>query len=335
MVDATINGGHLDGTVARDDAGGQGRQGANQVANRIHAEAAAHPGLSIGAIRLDRLRPTDVEALILAMRAKTKPSKVTEADPNPEPERALSDSTIRQIYTVLRIGLDAAVRDGLLARNPTAAVARPGVARQEARHLEHASVGNLLAAAQSSRYYPALQLIAATGLRRGEAMALSWSAVDLDAGVLRVIATINRIEGRLVISEPKTARSRREVPLSEPMVAMLKRHRTEQLAERLRAGDQWTDIGLVFSTELGMPVDPRNLLRVVEKAARAAGIDRVGVHTLRHSVAVDWMETGTNIRAVADLLGHSSISVTGDVYGHTSDGIARAAIEGRSARLGF
>ena len=116
---------------------------------------------------------------------------------------------------------------------------------------------------------------------------------------------------------------------------MLKRHRTEQLAERLRAGDQWTDTGLVFTTELGMPVDPRNLLRVVEKAARAAGIDRVGVYTLRHSVAIDWIETGTNIRAVADLLGHSSISVTGDVYGHTSDVIARAAIEGWSARLGF
>jgi integrase len=249
---------------------------------------------------------------------------------------ALSDSTIRQVYTVLRTGLDAAVRDGLLAHNPAAAVARPGVARREARHLDDANVGALLEAARSSRYHPALQLIAATGLRRGEAMALSWEAVDLDAGVLKVIATINRIEGRLLITAPKTARSRRVVPLSEAMVALLKRHRTEQLAERLRAGDQWTDTGLVFTTALGTAVDPRNLLRVVEKAAGAADLGRgVGVHTLRHSVAVDWMETGTNIKAVSDLLGHSSISVTGDIYGHTSDGVARAANEGRAARLGF
>lgn len=80
-----------------------------------------------------------------------------------------------------------------------------------------------------------------------------------------------------------------------------------------------------MSAVMGGPVDPRNLLRVVEVAAKAAGIDGVGVHTLRHSAAVGWLEAGVHIKAVADLLGHSSISVTGDVYGHTSDDTARAA----------
>ena len=280
---------------------------------RKHLESAP-----FGAIRLDRLRPSDVEALVLAMRDKD-----------------LSDSTIRQTYTVLRAGLDGAVRDGLLARNPVALVKRPGVERQEARHLDADAVTAVLRAAQGSRYHPVLLLIAATGLRKGEALALHWDRVDLDAGTLRVAATITRIEGRLVISEPKTPRARRVVPLSASMVAMLRKHRTEQLAERLRAGEQWQDSGLVFTTEMGSPVDPRNLLRVVEKAARDAGLDGVGVHTLRHSVAVDWLEAGVHIKAVADLLGHSSISVTGDVYGHTSDDTARAAIEGRSGRLGL
>ena len=96
-------------------------------------------------------------------------------------------------------------------------------------------------------------------------------------GTLRVAATITRIEGRLVISEPKTPRARRVVPLSASMVAMLRKHRTEQLAERLRAGEQWHDSGLVFTTEMGSPIDPRrNLLRVVEKAAGDAGLDGVG-----------------------------------------------------------
>ena len=100
-------------------------------------------------------------------------------------------------------------------------------------------------------------------------------------------------------------------------------------AERLRAGNQWTDSGLVFSTELGGPVDPRNLLRVIEVAAKA------GVHTLRHSAAVSWLESGVHIKAVADLLGHSSIAVTGDVYGHTSDDTARVAVDGLAGRLGM
>jgi integrase len=98
---------------------------------------------------------------------------------------------------------------------------------------------------------------------------------------------------------------------------------------------RWTDSGLVFTTELGGAVDPRNLLRVIEAAAKAAGVSDVGVHTLRHSAAVDWLEAGVHIKAVADLLGHSSISITGDVYGHTSDDTARAAIDGRAGRLGL
>jgi site-specific recombinase XerD len=119
------------------------------------------------------------------------------------------------------------------------------------------------------------------------------------------------------------------------VVAMLRKHRLEQKAERLRVGDQSTDTGLVFTTEFGEALDPRNLLRVVEAAATAAGINGVGVHTLRHSVAVGWLESGVNIKAVADLLGHSSISITGDIYGHTTDTAARSAVDGWSSALGL
>jgi integrase len=280
---------------------------------RCHLESAP-----FGVIALDRLRPSDVEALILVLRG-----------------RGLSDSTIRSTYTVLRAALDGAVRDGLIARNPAALVTRPGVERREARHLGADDVTAVLRAAESSRYHRALVLIASTGLRRGECLALAWDRIDLDAGLLRVAATIARVNGRLVITEPKTDRARRPIPLSPAVVAMLRRHRTEQKAERLRAGDQWTDSGLVFATELGGPVDPRNLLRVIESAAKAAGVEGVGVHTLRHSAAVDWLESGVHIKAVADLLGHSSIAITGDVYGHTSDDTARAAVDGLAGRLGL
>jgi integrase len=92
---------------------------------------------------------------------------------------------------------------------------------------------------------------------------------------------------------------------------------------------------LVFCTELGHPVEPRNVLRVIETAAKAAGVNGIGVHTLRHSAAVAWLESGVHIKAVADPLGHSSISVTGDTYGHTSDDAARAAITNLGARLGL
>jgi site-specific recombinase XerD len=95
------------------------------------------------------------------------------------------------------------------------------------------------------------------------------------------------------------------------MVTLLRRHKTAQKEDKLRAGNQWVDSGLVFTNEFGGPVEPRNLLRVIETAAKTAGVEGIGVHTLRHSAAVAWLEAGVHIKAVADLLGHSSIAVTG------------------------
>ena len=280
--------------------------------SRKHLEPAP-----FGAITLDQLRPTDIEALVLALQ-----------------DKKLSDSTIRSTYTVARAGLDGAVRDGLLARNPAEAVKRPGLKRKEARHLEADEVRRLLATLAGHRYHLALILIAFSGLRRGEALALRWSDLDLDAGMLKVAGTLGRVNRSLSISEPKTAKSRRVVPLSGDVVALLRKHRTEQKRQRLAAANQWTDTGLVFTTELGTPVEPRNLLRVAQSAAAKAGLADVDIHILRHSTATAMMNDGVPLKTVADLLGHSSISITGDIYGHTSDDAARAAVDGLAAVFG-
>lgn len=280
-----------------------------------------------GATTLAKLKPSDIEALVLSMRAKYKEDGT----------RALSDSTIRTTYTVLRAALDGAVRDGLLARNPAAVVKRPGVERTEAKHVDAIDVTALLSAAKESktRYYAPMALIAATGLRKGEALALQWADLDLDRdkGSLNVRGTLSRVGGKLTVTEPKTQRSRRTVPLSPSVVSLLTAHRLTQDAEKEEAANLWRENGLVFATEFGAPVDPRNMLRAVEVAAKRAGLTNVVVHTLRHSAAVSWLESGTHIKAVADLLGHSSIAITGDVYGHTSDETARSAVLGLTDTL--
>lgn len=281
---------------------------------RKHLEGDA----DLAGLRLDQIRPTHVEALVLRLRGK-----------------ALSDSTVRQVYTVLRAALDIAVRDGLLASNPTAKVKRPAVAPKEARYLSTEDVRRLLDQLDGLRYRLAVLLMAATGMRRGEVAGLRWSDVDLAKGELTVSGIVVRVAGALSWTAPKTDRSRRRIPLPDGVVTELKAHRKEQVAERLQAGDQWTDTGAVFATEVGGWLDPRNLLRTVEIAAGKAGIENVGAHTLRHSAAVGWLESGVHIKAAADLLGHASISITGDLYGHTSDDAARAAVKGLGDALGL
>lgn len=272
----------------------------------------------IGRKRLDKLKPSDVEAMIVELRGK-----------------GLADSTVRSTYTALRLALDVAVRDGLLASNPAAKVKRPAVVRQEAKYLPAADVARLLDAAKDLRYYVAVLMMATTGLRRGEVAGLRWSDIDLTEGELRVRNTLSRVDGELVLTEPKTDHSRRRLPLHASVVTELKAWRKQQLEERLAAGNLWTDTGMVFCTELGTMVDPRNMLRTVELAAAKAEIADVGAHTMRHSAAVAWLESGVHIKAAADLLGHSSISITGDLYGHTSDDTARAAVDGLGTALGL
>jgi integrase len=303
--------------LARIVAGGVERKPTTKAQYAMLSRTQLEPE-PFGATRLDKLRPTTVERLIVTLRGK-----------------GLSDSTVRQVYTVLRQALDVAVRDGLLGVNPAAMVKQPGVARREARYLSAADVVRLLDAAKGLRYYLAVLLMATTGLRRGEVAGLMWADLDLDKGELVVRHTLSRVDGELVLSEPKTDRSRRRVPLHAGLVTQLRAHRKLQVQERLHAGDRWTDTGAVFATEFGTMLDPRNLLRTVEIAAAKAKIADVGAHSLRHSAAVAWLESGVHIKAAADLLGHASIAITGDLYGHTSDDTARAAVDGLGTALGL
>jgi integrase len=99
-----------------------------------------------------------------------------------------------------------------------------------------------------------------------------------------------------------------------------------QDAERKRAGSAWRETGFVFTTELGEPCDPRNAFRALRVAATRAGLPHAGLHTLRHSAASVMISGGVPLKVVSDILGHSSIAITGDIYGHVSPDVAREAI---------
>jgi integrase len=265
---------------------------------------------SIGRLRLDQIRPSHVEGWVVELRRK-----------------GLAESTIRSAYTILRAVLDTAVRDGALAVNPAAVIRRPRVTAKEAPHLTPTQVTALLRAAEGTRYAPLFALLVHTGLRRGEALALQWSDVDLDRRMLRVRGTLSRIDGALVVTEPKTAKSRRFVPISAPAELLLRTLQAAQAEERRQAGSAWRHTGFVFTTEFGEPCDPRNAFRALRAAAIKAGLTHAGLHTLRHSAASVMLTRGVPLKVVSEILGHSSIAITGDVYGHVAPDVSSEAVD--------
>ncbi len=176
--------------------------------------------------------------------------------------------------------------------------------------------------------FEALWLCALTlGLRKGELLGLRWSDVDFEAGLLAVRQSLQRVNGRLVLLEPKTPLSRRTVPVPAATMAALRSRRAEQNCERLAAGAAGVESGLVFTTRLGQPIDPRNVNRSWYAIRDRAGLGPVRVHDLRHSCASFLLAAGASLRTVMKTLGHSQIGLTMNTYTHVLPDIERTAVD--------
>jgi integrase len=162
---------------------------------------------------------------------------------------------------------------------------------------------------------------------------LSWTptapqAPEALARVLRVRQALQRQRGDgLVFTVPKTARSRRTVPLPPQLVHALEEHKEQQEKERVAAGSLWRDSPCVFTTPIGTPVDPRNDYREFKKLLGKAGLPPVRLHDLRHTAASLLIAQGVPARVVMEILGHSQIALTMNTYSHVAPEVSREAAD--------
>lgn len=173
-----------------------------------------------------------------------------------------------------------------------------------------------------------LGLALTLGLRHGEILGLRWSDVDFEERALRVNQALQRIGGKLQVTEVKTERSRRVVAIPESVIRALKARRAQQAQERLLAGLQWKDSDLAFTNPTGGPLEPITLHRDFKRLLQTAELPtETRFHDLRHTAASLLLAEGVHLRMIMELLGHSSISLTANTYTHVMPAAMRDVAE--------
>src|SRR6516165_9284189 len=203
----------------------------------------------------------------------------------------LSPRTVTHMHRVLREALQQALRWQLLARNPADAVKPPKVERKQMNVLDTDQTARLLEAARPYRIFVPILLGVLCGLRRGEIAALRWKSIDLEAGQVRVVASIEQTKAGCREKETKSGRDR-VVALPAMLAVELRRHRAEQAQELLQLGIGLSDDSCVVAQADGSPLQPNSLTHAFADFLEAHGLQRVRLHDLRHSHATHLLAAG-------------------------------------------
>ncbi len=252
-----------------------------------------------------------------------------EAGEGPSP--GLDRRTVNYVHTILHRAFRDAVRWGRLARNPADAADPPrGQPKSDAiKTWDADTLKTFLTKTKEDgdRLYPLWVLLGTTGMRRGEAIGLRWSDVDLDAGRLHLVQTIISVRGKVMVGEPKTLRGRRPIALDPGTVQVLKAHRKAMLEERMKLGAAFTDEGLVFHRPDGRCLRPEGVSDTFKRTVRRLDLPPLTLKGLRHTWATLALEKGIHPRVVQERLGHSTIAITLGIYSHVSPTLHDEAAE--------
>ncbi|MGF7238227.1 MAG: tyrosine-type recombinase/integrase [Frankia sp.] len=270
---------------------------------------------ALGRTKLDKLKPADVHRMLAARRETS------------------SVGTLIKIHSVLRAALGDAERMELVSRNVARSVRVPGQTSPDRRALTFDEARRFLQATEKDRLYALFVVALTVGLRRGELLGLRWTDVDLGTRTLTVRCSVQRAAGQLRIVEPKTRTSRRVIPLPATAVKALEEHEVRQANEREKAGKAWQDNNLIFASTIGTLMEPRNVSRRFTQLRDGADLSWLRLHDLRHATATFLLAAGIEIRTVMEILGHATVRMTLETYGHALPERMRAAADSMDGLL--
>jgi integrase len=269
----------------------------------------------LAGMRLARLTPVEVRRMLVRLR-----------------DRGLAPRTVRKALEVLRNALEQAVSDGLITNNPARArlvkKALPQKVRRQPVTVTEDDVAVFLDVVKGDRLEAFWLVQLFGGLRPSETLALTWDGLNGDTLSITRVLVDKPGMGPVGFAPPKSATSRRAVPLPPTVTKALQQHRQRQAAERLAAGPAWEDGGLIFCDPTGKPLRQDALRGVWGKIKKAAGLPaRLRIYDLRHSCATLLLGQGVPLKVVSERLGHSTIALTSDVYSHVSQSMQQQAAD--------
>lgn len=269
----------------------------------------------LGRHRLEELKPVHLREWLAKLRRTTNAR-----------DRLYSSRTVQLVHAILRRALNDALRDEVVTRNVTLLVKAGRVTSPAIEPLQPQELQLLMTEAATDRLYALWLLFIALGLRRGEALGLHWDDIDLEARTLIVRRSLQRRRtdeltpsgrrrGHLGEVETKTEASVRTIALPNVVVDALSQHRC---AQEIEAADAtvWVNRNLVFTTHVGTWLDPRNVYSYWHALCDQAKVRRCRPHDLRHTAASVLLLQGTDMRTVMEILGHSRMATTSDLYTH-------------------
>lgn len=238
-----------------------------------------------------------------------------------------SPTSVRHLHRFLHRVFDQAIRWGAALRNPVTLVDPPRVGRHEFRTLSPEQARALLSALSGDRLHALYVLALTTGMRQGELLALRWSDLDLPGRRLSIRGSLHRnLGGGWTIQETKTERSRRQVLLPPFAVKALERQRLRQNEERLRIGSLWEENDLVFPNHVGRPLSSQNLTqRHFYPLLQRLSLPKIRFHDLRHTAATLLLAEGVHPKIVSEMLGHTQVGITLDLYSHVTPAMHESA----------
>lgn len=241
--------------------------------------------------------------------------------------KTLRPSTIRRVHALLHACLNGAVRDGLVFVNVATHVRLPRNPKQVRSTWDPAQLQRFLTATWNDPLGPLYLVLATTGMRRGEAVGLRWDDVDLDHGSLAVRQAMISVSYRVLVDEPKSGAGVRTIALDPTTVEALRVLQQRQLQQAELLDAAWATTGLVFTREDGTAWHPEYVSKHFTGLATSAGVPVIRLHDLRHTHASLGLRGGVHLKVMQERLGHSSISVTANMYSHVSPGLQRDAAD--------